>query len=78
MVEVPFDKVDLLDNEEEGESYGNVIFILYKGDHYHLTIATPEGEKVWVDTNDIWDKNDQVGIHILPEDIHLRKAEGNE
>ena len=77
-VEVPFDKVDLLDNEEEGESYGNVIFILYKGDHYHLTIATPEGEKVWVDTNDIWDKNDQVGIHILPEDIHLRKAEGNE
>ncbi len=77
-VEVPFDKVDLLDSEEEGESYGNVIFILYKGDHYHLTIATPEGEKVWVDTNDIWDKNDQVGIHILPEDIHLRKAEGNE
>ena len=43
------------------------------GDHYHLTIKTESGDKIWVDTNDIWDKNDFVGIKILPKDICLEK-----
>ena len=29
-----------------------------------------------VDTSDVWDKNDFVGIKILPEDIHLVKEPG--
>ncbi|MCR5714446.1 MAG: ABC transporter ATP-binding protein [Bacteroidales bacterium] len=73
MVTVQFDKVDLLDHEEEATAVGNVSFILYKGNHYHLTIKTESGENLWVDTNDIWDKNDFVGIRILPADIHLSK-----
>jgi len=75
---VPFDKVDLLDHEDEADITGNVVFILYMGDHYHLTIKTESGENVWVDTNDIWDKGDFVGIRILPEDIRLSKAEGSD
>ena len=78
LAHVPFDKVDLEDDDEAGKTSGNVSFILYKGDHYHLTILTESGEKVWVDTDDIWDKNDLVGINILPEDIRLEKAEENE
>lgn len=70
-VEVDFDKVELLDNE--GTAEGNVSFILYKGDHYHLTIKTEEGEDVLVDTNDVWDKNDMVGISIKPEDLRISK-----
>ena len=70
-VEVDFDKVELLDNE--GTAEGNVSFILYKGDHYHLTIKTGEGEDVLVDTNDVWDKNDMVGISIKPEDLRISK-----
>ena len=70
-VEVDFDKVDLLDNG--GTAEGNVSFILYKGDHYHLTIKTEEGEDVLVDTNDVWDKNDMVGISIKPEDLRISK-----
>ena len=78
-VEVAFDKVDLLDHEEEADTVGNVVFILYKGDHYHLTVRTESGEKIWVDTNDVWDKNDFVGVKILPKDIKLSKvAAGNE
>ena len=72
-VTVPFEKVDLLDNAEEAVLEGNVDFILYMGDHYHLTIKTEEGDKIWVDTNDIWDKNDLVGIRIQPKDISLEK-----
>ena len=75
---VSFEKVDLLDHEDEADITGNVVFILYMGDHYHLTIKTESGENVWVDTNDIWDKGDFVGIRILPEDISLSKAEGSD
>jgi len=76
---VRFEKVDLLDHEEEADLTGNVVAILYKGDHYHLTVKTETGENIWVDTNDIWDKGDFVGIRILPKDIKLIKAEsGNE
>ena len=72
-VTVPFEKVDLLDDAEEAALEGNVDFILYMGDHYHLTIKTEDGDKIWVDTNDIWDKNDLVGIRIQPKDISLEK-----
>ena len=76
---IRFEKVDLLDHEEEADTTGNVVFILYMGNHYHLTVKTECGENIWVDTNDIWDKGDFVGIKILPEDIQLSKpTTGNE
>ena len=76
---IRFEKVDLLDHEEEADLTGNVVFILYMGNHYHLTVKTENGENIWVDTNDIWDKGDFVGIKILPKDIKLSKpAAGNE
>lgn len=70
-VEVPFDKIDLMDNKEDGAVTGFVSFILYKGDHYHLTITTEDGEKVYADTLDVWDKLDIVGIAVKPEDIRV-------
>ena len=74
-VSVAFGKVDLLDHEDDAVTVGNVVFILYKGDHYHLTVKTEDGEKIWVDTTDVWDKNDFVGIRILPKDIRLSKVQ---
>lgn len=74
-VDVPFDGVILQDNEEDGALTGNIRFILYKGDHYHLTVASDWDEDVFVDTNDVWDKSDHVGISIPPEKIRLRKRE---
>ena len=77
-VEVAFEDVDLLDNDDDATTTGNVEFILYMGNHYHLTVRTESGEKIWVDTNDIWDKNDFVGIKILPKDIKLSKVSDDE
>ena len=74
-VEVTFSKVDLIDHPEEGMLSGLVHFLLYKGDHYHLTILTDEGYHLWVDTNDIWDKGDLVGINIAPKDIKIIKCD---
>ena len=73
-VEVDFSKVELIDHPEEGFIAGEVYFLLYKGDHYHLTIRTDDRDYVWVDTNDIWDKGDLVGINIGPKDIKIFKA----
>ena len=72
-VEVNFSRVELIDHPEEGMLSGEVHFLLYKGNHYHLTIKTDDGDKIWVDTNDIWDRGDLVGINIAPKDIKIVK-----
>ena len=72
-VEVDFQHVNLQDNEEDGVLSGDVKFILYKGNHYHLTVFTDWDEDIYVDTNDVWDDGDRVGISIAPEHIRLNK-----
>ena len=74
-VEVKFAKVELIDHPEDGLLSGLVHFLLYKGDHYHLTILTDGGDHIWVDTNDIWDKGDLVGINIAAKDIKIIENE---
>ncbi|MBQ1937970.1 MAG: ABC transporter ATP-binding protein, partial [Bacteroidales bacterium] len=71
-VEVAFNKVDLVDNAEDGVLEGFVSFILYKGNHYHLTVTVDNGAYIYVDTQDIWDKSDWVGVNIAPKDIQIR------
>ncbi len=70
-VEVDFDQVILLDNEEDGVLTGEVKFILYKGNHYHLTILSDWDEDVFVDTQDVWDDGDRVGISVPPDGIRV-------
>ena len=72
-VEIDFNHVILEDNEEDGKLTGEVKFILYKGNHYHLTVFTDWDEDIFVDTNDVWDDGDRVGITIAPEHIRLNK-----
>ena len=72
---VAFDKVELLDDLEEGVLDGDVHFILYKGDHYHLTIKVGDECFLYVDTNDIWDKGALVGIHVATESIKIEKKD---
>jgi len=68
---IPFDKIELFDNEEEGTFTGDISFILYKGNHYHLTIDTDWGEKLYVDTQDVWDLGDHVAITIPADAIEI-------
>ena len=70
-VQIPFGSVDLLDDIDAGLTSGEVHFILYKGDHYHLTIRTTDRGYFWVDTQDIWDKGDLVGINIKNKGIKI-------
>ena len=72
---VAFDKVELLDDLEEGVLDGEVYFILYKGDHYHLTVRVERRRYLYVDTNDIWDKGDLVAVNIAAKDIKLSRKD---
>lgn len=72
-VEVDFNHIILQDNEVDGTLTGEIKFILYKGDHYHLTVWTDWDEDIYVDTNDVWDDGDRVGITIPPSGIKISK-----
>ncbi|MBP3586206.1 MAG: polyamine ABC transporter ATP-binding protein [Paludibacteraceae bacterium] len=76
-VRVNFDKVNLQDDEEDGVLSGEVYFILYKGDHYHIQVRTDDGDDLYVDTNDIWDDGDRVGVKIAPSSIRIVNAKSN-
>lgn len=76
-VRVNFDKVNLQDDEEDGVLSGEVYFILYKGDHYHIQVRTDDGDDLYVDTNDIWDDGDRVGVKIAPSSIRIVNTKNN-
>ena len=73
-VQVDFEAVILEDNEADGHLTGDVKFILYKGNHYHLTVQTDWDEDLFVDTHDVWDDGDRVGITIPADKIRIVKS----
>ena len=72
LVDVDFGKINLLDNAEDGMLTGEIKSILYKGNHYHLTVWSDWDENEFVDTNDLWEEGDRLGISIPPDDNRLR------
>ena len=74
----PFDSVELMDYVEEGATSGMVSFILYKGNHYFLTVTADSGEDIYVRTQDVWDDGDMTGIRIAPDKITVRKKSNDD
>ena len=70
-VSFSFSDVELTDDPDDGISWGTIRFILYKGDRYHLTVRTDEGDDIFIDTHDVWEDLDEVGIKIRPEAIKV-------
>ncbi len=67
-VEVGLKDIKITDNAEEGGAEGNIVSMIYKGDHYQLIVRTDENEEDFVfDTEDTWNVNDRVGV-IIPKD----------
>ena len=72
---VGFHDIELMDYTEDGASAGMVSFILFKGKQYQVTVTTDSGEDILVNTDDVWDDGDIVGIKILPQDIKISAME---
>jgi spermidine/putrescine transport system ATP-binding protein len=43
-----------------------------------LTVRTDDGDDIYVDTNDVWDDGDRVGIRVAPSYIRLYKKEAKD
>lgn len=67
-VEVGLKDIEISDDAEKGGAVGNIVSIIYKGDHYQLIVRTDENEEDYVlDTEDAWNENDRVSV-IIPKD----------
>ena len=70
-VEVGLSDIEIIDNEEDGVVSGEIISILFKGDHYQVIIRTKEEDDFVVDTEYTWNEFDRVSVKIPPEKIKL-------
>jgi len=70
-VSIDFDKVELTDNPIDGTATGQIRSILYKGNHYFVGVKSSTGEYLYLNTNDVWEDRDQVGIKIEPSNIKV-------
>ncbi len=71
-VEVGLKDIEISDDAEAGGAIGNIVSMIYKGDHYQLIVRTDENEEDYVfDTEDTWNENDRVSVIIPKEKIKL-------
>lgn len=64
IVYVPFNAVELTDDEEDGVIGANVTQSLYRGSYYQVQVYTDDDIDFFIDTADEWDMDDRVGINI--------------
>jgi len=75
-VEVGLKQIEISDDQEAGGAIGNIVSIIYKGDHYQLIVRTDENEEDFVlDTEYTWNENDRVSVIIKKENIKLTLKE---
>ena len=76
IVEVGLKDIEINDvntGEDEGGAVGNIVSIIYKGDHYQIIVRTDENEEDFVcDTEYTWNENDRVSVSIPKEKIKIR------
>ena len=70
-VTVDLKAIDIIDNDEDGTVAGEIVSIIYKGDHYQVIIRTDEDEDFVIDTEYTWNENDLVSLKVKPKDIKL-------
>ncbi len=70
-VEIGLKDIEIVDDEEEGNITGEIVSIIYKGDHYQVIVRTEEDEDFVVDTEYTWNELDRVNVKIAPEKIKM-------
>ncbi|MBO4473179.1 MAG: ABC transporter ATP-binding protein [Clostridia bacterium] len=73
VVYVPFDAVELTDDEEDGVIGATVTQSIYKGSYYQVQVYNDNDEDLYVDTADEWDMNDRVGVKVDGAKVRLER-----
>lgn len=72
IAEIPFNAIEVSDDEVEGQFVGHIVEIIYKGDHSRLTIRTENDEDFVMNTPYSWNLDDKVSIAVDPSKIKIR------
>ncbi len=70
-VEIGLKDIEIIDNEEDGNVSGEIVSIIYKGDHYQVIIRTEEYDDFVVDTEYTWNEFDKVSVKVPKECIKI-------
>ena len=73
IVYVPFNAVELTDDEEDGVIGASVTQSFYKGSYYQVQVYTDTDQDFYIDTADEWDMDDRVGVKIDATKVTLEK-----
>ena len=71
LAEIPFDAIELSDQQDDEKLSGKIINNIYKGDHYQTLVRTAGGEDFLVDTIYTWNEGDRVWLSIDKNKIKL-------
>ena len=69
IVSIKPEGIKMSDDSEAGLLCGNIINLIYKGDHYSYVVRTDEDEDFIVDDEDLWNMDDYVSLIISKESI---------
>ena len=70
-VEVPFEAVSISDDQNASDIHGEIISMIYLGDHYEIMVRTDDEEDFILNSPDLWNENDRVSVIIDTSKIHL-------
>jgi len=72
-VSIPvFGSIEMSDDADKGGTTGNIISLIYKGDHYQYIVRTENEYDFIFDDEDLWNENDFVSLIISKENISLK------
>lgn len=60
------------DNLDEGDVLGDVLSIIYMGDHYQVVVRTDDEEDFVINSEYLWNEDDRVSLTIDPGKISLK------
>ena len=72
-VEVPFEAVTISDDLNASDIQGNIISLIYIGDHYEVMVRTDDDEDFILNTPDLWNENDRVSVIIDKSKINISR-----
>ncbi len=76
-VEVGFDDIELSDNLEASELHGEIINMIYLGDHYEVTLWDEESDEEFiVNTPDLWNIGDKVSLVLKEGGVEVKLKGG--
>ena len=72
-VEVPFEAITISDDLNASDIQGNIISLIYIGDHYEIMVRTDDDEDFILNTPDLWNENDRVSVIIDKSKINISR-----